>query len=372
MASTDDYTIAAKEAGLIDAPELAYRPSVVEKKMKLGLIGCGGITEQHMKGYEQGGYEVVAFADLKHENAVVRRDTYNPQGEVYATHHELLADEEVEIVDIATHPAERETLIMDAIKAGKHVLSQKPFVLDLGVGEKLAALAEEKRVKLAVNQNGRWAPHVSYMRKAIEAGLIGDVTSISMNVAWDHNWVVGTAFNEMPHLVLYDFAIHWFDMVNCYMGDREAKRVYGRVCECYGQEAKPPLGATAIVEYEGAQVTMLFDGNAKFGARDTTLIIGTKGALRSEGPGLGEQIVTLITEDGEARPELEGTWFPDGFNGAVSELMLAVEEEREPTHGARDNLKSLAMAFAAIESSEKGEAVKVGDARKIRPEWLKY
>ena len=56
-----------------------------------------------------------------------------------------------------------------AIDAGKHILSQKPFVVDLDVGEELVAQAEARGVKLAVNQNGRWAPHFSYMRQAVAA-----------------------------------------------------------------------------------------------------------------------------------------------------------------------------------------------------------
>jgi predicted dehydrogenase len=93
------------------------------------------------------------------------------------------------------------------------VLSQKPFVLDLDVGERLVALADARNVRLAVNQNGRWAPHFSYLRQAIAAGLLGDLVSAHLSVHWDHTWTVGTPFEEIHDLVLYDFGIHWFDIV---------------------------------------------------------------------------------------------------------------------------------------------------------------
>ncbi|QQE12013.1 Gfo/Idh/MocA family oxidoreductase [Planctomycetota bacterium] len=370
---TENYTIEADAGAMMKAPEIEYKPARdFDRKLKIGMIGCGGITKQHLSGYKKGGYEVVAFADLDNERACERRDEFYPKAKVYDTHKELLNDRDVEIVDIATHPDVRAALIKDAIEAKKHVLSQKPFVLDLKTGEELTELADDAGVCLAVNQNGRWAPHVSYMREAINVGLVGDVTSISMTVAWDHNWVKGTAFDEMPHLVLYDFAIHWFDMVNCYMGDREAKRVFANVCHCSGQDAKPPLGATVNIEYEDALVTMHFDANTRFGARDTTLIVGTKGSLRSDGVSLGEQELSITMEQGTAAVELEGSWFPDGFDGTISELMSAVDHGRVARHSARDNLKSLAMAFAAMASAEKGVAVDVGDATCIEPSWLKY
>ena len=75
--------------------------------------------------------------------------------------------------------AERVGLIEAALRAGKHVLSQKPFVLDLEVGKRLAALAAERGLHLAVNQNGRWAPHFRYALQAVRAGLIGPVASVS-------------------------------------------------------------------------------------------------------------------------------------------------------------------------------------------------
>ncbi len=68
----------------------------------------------------------------------------------------------------------------------------------------------------------------------------------------------------------------------------------------------------------------------------------------SRGPNLGQQAVELWTQAGVARPVLEGCWFSDGFVGTMGELMCAIEEGREPSHGARGNLDSLALCFAAI------------------------
>ena len=68
------------------------------------------------------------------------------------------------------------------IRAGKHVLSQKPFVLDLDTGDRLASLADERDCRLAVNQNARWAPHFSYMRQAVASGLIGEIQAVHFAV----------------------------------------------------------------------------------------------------------------------------------------------------------------------------------------------
>jgi predicted dehydrogenase len=102
-------------------------------------------------------------------------------------------------------------------------------------------------VKLAVNQNGRWAPHVAYMRQAIAAGLLGDMITADLSVHWDHSWVVDTHFNDIHDLVLYDFAIHWFDMLTCYFGAEEPQRVYAATGYAAGQVPTPPVLAQVLV-----------------------------------------------------------------------------------------------------------------------------
>src|SRR4029079_17535866 len=60
-----------------------------------------------------------------------------------------------------------------------------------------------------------------------------------------------------------------------------------------------------------------------------------------------------------------GSWFPDGFHGTMGELLSAIEEKREPTNSARNNLDSLALCFAAVASADRGEPVVPGSVRTL-------
>src|SRR5689334_12689338 len=147
------------------AADLPYLPIDPKRyRPPIGLIGCGMVTEFHLKAYAAAGYDVVALCDCDHAKATARQQAFYPQARIYGDHRELLKRDDIEVVDIATHPSERVTLMEDALHAGKHVLSQKPFVLDLDQGERLCDLADRVNRRLAVNQNGRWAPHFSYLR----------------------------------------------------------------------------------------------------------------------------------------------------------------------------------------------------------------
>lgn len=371
MAETteDDYSLSAKAADkTFAAPELPYQPRDPQTyRPGIGLIGCGGITETHLKAYKAAGYNVVALCDLVEERARKRQRQFFPDADVTTDHRQVLGREDIAVVDIATHPPERVPLIEDAIRAGKHVLSQKPFALDLDVGRGLIDLADRQGVRLAVNQNGRWAPHVSYIRQAIRAGLLGDLISAHVGVHWDHNWVIGTPFEDIHDLVLYDFAIHWFDMVATYFGERGARVVFATRTRAIDQKARPPMLAQAIVEFEGGQASLVFDATSRFGPWDHTYVAGTEGTITSRGESLSQQTVTLHTAAGAASPTLQGSWFPDGFHGTMGELLRAIEEDREPENSARNNLRSLELCFAAIASATDGQP-KVPGAVRTLPE----
>lgn len=377
-ASADDYTTATDAAGAAAssaAPELDYRPPRPRRyRPKIGLIGCGGITQHHLEAYREAGYDVAALCDLDRERAEQRRKDFYPEADLYTDAAEVFERSDIDVVDLATHPKPRAQLLLDAVAAGKHVLSQKPFVFDLDHGQRVIDAAAKAGVKVAVNQNGRWAPHVAWMRAAIREGLIGDIESVDASVYWNHNWCADTPFDDIPHLILYDFAIHWFDMVHCYTPGLTPRRISARTLATPTQRTRPPLLAQAMIEFDTAQASLQFRADTHFVSSDRTTIVGSKGTLVSHGPDLNQQTVTLHTESGESRPVLEGCWFPTGFDGTMSELLCAIEDDREPSNSAADNLSPLALAYAAMSATEQehAAAVDIGSVRRMKPGWLSY
>jgi predicted dehydrogenase len=363
---TQTYPTRATAPPRISAPELPYRPQDPKSyRPGIALVGCGAIAKHHLLAYRAAGYRVVAFCDLELARAVARRDEYYPKAAVYANYSELLRQDDFDVVDITTHPAPRVQLIREALLARKHVLSQKPFVIDLDIGEELADLADQRGVLLAVNQNGRWAPHFSYIRSAVAAGLLGDVAAAHFAVHWNHSWTKGTSFEHIRHLILYDYGIHWFDMLALVMAGHKPERVSASFTRSASQPMETALFGMAQVEYEHGQASLVFDGFTPYGRWGTTAVIGDQGTIYSEGIDENHQNVRLVTAEGTASPKLAGRWFNDGFHGTMAELLRAIEEGRQPNNSARNNLKSLALCFAAIASAEKGQLMVPGKVRKI-------
>ena len=349
-----------REISTIPAPLVQYLPPKPKNyNPKIAVIGTGGISDYHLKAYQKCGFQVVALANRTEEKAKSLRDKYFPEASVHKDFQEILTVDEIEVIDVTPHPSDRLPILYDCLNAGKHVLSQKPFVLDLEEGKKLADLADRNKRRIAVNQNGRWAPHFSYIRNAIAQGIIGEVTSIDFSLQWDQTWIKGIpTFEKMDNLILFDFAIHWFDITACIMKNQNPEKIYASTVRHSKQSYRPPALASVIIDYPKTQVSMSFNAHCTQGEEDTTTVVGTKGTLRSRGSGLNDQsILEVHLREGSVKIPLKGCWFESGFQGAMSELLCAIEEDRDPYHSARNNLRSLELCFAANESAELGKPI---------------
>ena len=342
-------------------PVINYHPPKPKKyNPAIGLVGTGGIAEYHLKNYRACGFNIVALANRTVEKAELMREKFFPDAKVYSDYHQLLKDDNIEVVDVTPHPAERLPILHYCLDSGKHVLSQKPFVLNYSDGKKLVQKAEKKNLKFAVNQSGRWAPHFCYIRNAIKKGILGNIASIDFNLQWDQTWIKGIpSFEKMDDLILFDFGIHWFDITSCFMESRKPQILYASTRHHSGQVYQPPALASIIIDYDETQVRISFNGHCTNGEEDVTTVVGSMGTIRSRGTGLNEQNnIELYLENGSVHVPLKGSWFESGFQGTMGELLCAIEDDRQPYNSALNNLKTLELCFAAQKSFQQKSPIR--------------
>lgn len=339
---------------VISPDAIPYRPlrpaAFVPKVM---LVGCGAVAPRHLAACRALGFPVVALCDTDETRARRMKEAFFPDAAVYTDYRRMLRECEADILDIATPPEGRALIIEDALCSGQHVLSQKPFVTDLDRGLQLVELAESQGLKIAVNQNARWAPHFSWARHAVERGVIGDVFSARFVVHWDYR-STPSSFRGNRDWILFEYGIHWFDLVQVFMGGIRAEQVFASTARGNAPAGLPDMLAQAVITYPAGQAAIGLNGAARVGADDYTVITGDLGMIVSRGPDKNHQQVTVYLEDCTLTPELEGDWNTLGFQGTLGELAVAIEENRQHYGGARQNLESLALCFAAVQSSLTG------------------
>ena len=355
--------------------DLDYKPSFPDGyRPGIGIVGCGRIVRSsHLPSYARYGQRVVGVYDVRPEATVGIREEYGVET-VFDDVTDLLAHPEIEIVDIATHPNVRPALIRDALASGKHVLAQKPLAEDLVTAGELVEEAERLGLRLAVNQNGRWAPAWRVATLLVERGAIGDVLAVTH--LYDHNYgfTLGTVFDQIEHLVLYDYSVHWFDITRCWLEGKTATTVRAREYRTPNQprDSTAAWGAWATIEYEDGSNGFIrgVGGAATTRPSKPFWIHGTKGTIRGRVLGSGNvpgsELVELERNGARTRFELDGTWNSQGFAGTLGELVSAIADGREPYHAARHNLLSLELTLAACKSAEEGGTpVAVGVAEPV-------
>lgn len=354
-------SVSATDGGLLESVTRALSADVIDTSVPIGVLGCGWIAGMQLDAYRRMGLNVVALCDRHSERAEQYADTYYPEAAAYSDIEAFLRHPGVRIIDIATHVDGRPEAVLACLRAGKHVLSQKPFVENLATGRELAGAADAAGVLLAVNQNGRWAPHFGAMLALVSTGLIGRVVSADFQVAWPHDLIVEDkpAFAAMDDLILFDFGAHWFDVLGqlAPAGDLEVRAVTSRRP---GQAIAAPTQANAIVTGTDFIASLTFRAAERFAEHGGYRVSGTRGVITHSGASLGGRSVGIETGDGVATIETDEDWFAHGLAGAMRALVGSVSAGRTPPHDAASALRGLELCFAALESARTGASVRSG------------
>lgn len=348
---------------IADAFDLSIPPA---HRRTIGIIGAGAIVDYaHLPAYRTAGLDVRAIHDRDADRATGLAAKFGVPT-VYATIDELLADASIEIVDIAVPAAYQPEIAMQALEAGKHLICQKPFALEIGRARAIADRADELGLKVAVQQQLRFEEGIQAARAMLAEGWIGQPTTVSFTIdvltdfgAWP--WLM-----EAPKLELFYHSIHYFDAIRSLIGD--PMRVFGTQSRRPGQLARGetrtistlvyPADLRAVVHSNHENVSA--DNRAEFQIDGTDgSIRGTLGLMYDYPKGRPDTLAVWsrsLPTDGWLSYPVTTRWLPDAFIGPLRSLLAAIAEEGEPETSARDNLGTLAIVEALYRSGESGQS----------------
>ena len=146
------------------------------QKLKIGVVGCGGIaTVAHMPSYaKMDNVEIVALCDIIPEKAEKLAEDFGVKN-TYTDFKKMIAEADIDAVDICTPNYLHSIIAVEAFKNGKHVFSEKPDAIDVEEARKMKDGAEAAGKTLMVMRNNRFAGATQYAKKYIEDGEMGDV-----------------------------------------------------------------------------------------------------------------------------------------------------------------------------------------------------
>ena len=189
------------------------------KKIKTAIIGTGFMGKVHAENVRRlGNVEIAAVADFADEPARKFADAIGVEHST-GDYQTLLKDPKIDAVHVLTPNALHYPMCKAALKAGKHVLCEKPFTVTSAEARELVDLAAQTKLANAINHNLRYYPVVQQIRRMIEAGDLGEVLIVQGTYSqdWllydtDWNWRVDSKANGALR-AMGDIGSHWMDMI---------------------------------------------------------------------------------------------------------------------------------------------------------------
>ena len=285
---------------------------------------------------------------------------------VYGSVEEALAEVACDAVLVATPPRTHHAVAKAALKAGRHVLVEKPLATDLADAFDLIEISEEAGRFLVVSQNYRHNGPFRALRRAFEEGEIGDLVSIKISCRRDTRTLFGADdFRySMRHPYVLDMSVHHFDLIRAATG-REVLRVHARGRRVPDSPFAHHPAVSALLDLDGG-APVLYEGDWATREPETSWngdweVVGEEGRLLWRGDrddrGVGEVVLERWGEESRALaiPQPEFT----ERTATLQALRTAVETGEVPETSAVDNVRSLAVTLGCLRSVEKHETVDV-------------
>ena len=203
------------------------------EKVKVGIIGCGGIANcKHLPSLKKiPEVELVAFCDIIPEKAESAKQNFgNENSKVYTDYRELLADPEITVVHVLTPNVSHSPITCDALDAGKHVMCEKPMAINSAEAQKMIDAAKRNNRKLSIGYQNRHTNASLYIKREAECGTFGDIyyaKALALRRRAVPTWGVFLEKEKQGGGPLIDIGTHALDLTLWFMNNYKPKYCIG-------------------------------------------------------------------------------------------------------------------------------------------------
>lgn len=265
---------------------------------------------------------------------------------------------------VTTTLADHVPVTLTALEAGKHVLVEKPFAPSLAAAQRAVEVAAARERVLMVSQNYRFYPAVQAAARLVREGVLGPTSGVSVEFRkYANTQPPGTHRHyTLQQPLLMDMAVHHFDLMR-FVLDQEPATVTCHAWNPPWSNFSEPAAALATITFDGGAVVNY--SGSWVSTRAPTLWAGTwqiecaEGALhwtsRADTGTEGDMLTLRRRGKRARRVPLPALQYWDRA-GALAAFVDAICGGEEPPASGRDNLRTLALMFAAIESAASGQS----------------
>lgn len=344
----------------------------MDKKLNVGIIGCGTIARVHAQALTKSNNTTLnsVFSRTK-KNAKAMGEEFNVKW--YTDWSEFISDTNLTAVSICTPSGNHLDYGVLAASAGKHVIVEKPIEITIERAKKLINVCEDNKVALAVIYQSRFTPEIKSLNEKLKNDEIGKLFMGDAYIKWfrDQNYYDSGEWRGTITLdgggTMINQAIHTIDLLQWFMGDIES--IYGHIDTLTHERLEGEDNAVAVVRYKSGAMgiiqgsTSIQPAQARrieiHGKNGTAILNGDKVSILKEN--------NLDTSTNEKKGKSSGASSPlAGFSiephrhqfEAISD---AIRKGIEPPVSGHESLKSLAIVMAIYESSKTNQSINMDE-----------
>ena len=331
--------------------------------MKVGIVGAGLQGRRRAQALKEvDGSELVIVADVRQDVAAALA----ADAGCLATSRweDVVTRDDMEAVIVCTPPHLHAPISIAAMRAGKHVLCEKPLARTVNEAEDMVRIAREQGVNLKCGLNLRHHPGVQQARQWFEGGLIGEIMFIRCRYGiggrpgYDEEWRAKAEIGGGGQLM--DQGIHLLDLCRWFLGDFE--QVIGVVATLFWDVAPLEDNAFALLRTGAGQVASLHVSWTQWKPLFSFEMFGRDGYIQVEGLGgaYGTERATLGRRDFQApfaEETVENRREDASWREEWREFVAAIAERRQPLGSGEDGLAALRLATKVYESAKTGRGL---------------
>lgn len=331
------------------------------------MVGCGRISANHFKAIETHQADLVlsAVCDTDPTALKAASEKYDVTG--YATLAELLITAEVDVVALCTPSGLHPSQAIQAAKAGRHVVTEKPMATRWRDGLEMVRECDQAGVHLFVVKQNRRNPTLQLLKRAVEHGRFGRIFMATINVFWTRpqSYYDGAAWRgtwEFDGGALMNQASHYVDLVDWLVGPVESVQAY---VATLARDIQVEDTATVGIRWRSGalgsiNVTMLtYPRNLE----GSITILGERGSVRVGGVAVNEIIHwEFADEDSDDELVRDASYqttsvYGFGHPSYYENVVKALRGEGTPDTDGREGLRSLELLIASYLSARDGRRV---------------
>ncbi|MFZ4386851.1 MAG: Gfo/Idh/MocA family protein [Chthoniobacterales bacterium] len=293
----------------------------MNKKLRWGILGTGGIANAFAKDLVATGHSVTAVGSRTLESSRAFASTYGI-GEAFGSYEELVAYEGIDAVYVSTPHPFHATNARLVLEAGKHALVEKPFTLNASEARDVVELAERRGLVVLEAMWTRWLPHMVRLREIIRAGAIGEVSTLiadhTKRLSDDPKHRINAP--ELGGGALLDLGIYPISF---------AWDLFGQPSQIRANATFTGTGvdqsSTVILSYEGGRSAVTHSASNVHGS-NTAVVMGSKGRIEIDPVWYTATSFTVLGNDGRVSERFERPLTTRGMEYQVMELESLVAQ----------------------------------------------